>query len=188
MNIDFISNNIKELYLYINKINHSDNISTILGYEGNCAKLYFKCINYFLPKEFNFINRNKRPPKDAFNSLLSFGYTLLFYEIYNILLYKGINPYIGFLHKLRNNHPSLVSDLMEEFRSPIIDSIIISSLRKNIFSLEDFECSKKTSGVYLKRKSIKKLFLVLFSDISYIIKMLYSFFIFITLLQMICIV
>lgn len=156
-NIDFVSSSIKDLNKYIKKIKSSNDRKSILGYEGNCAKLYFKCINYFLPKEFNFSKRNKRPPKDPFNSLLSFGYTLLFYEIYNILIDKGINPYIGFLHKLRNNHPSLVSDLIEEFRSPIIDSIIISALRKNIFCLADFNYSSKNGGVYLKNQSIKKL-------------------------------
>ncbi|MEI0486986.1 CRISPR-associated endonuclease Cas1 [Brachyspira intermedia] len=164
--IDFVSRSIKELDSYIDKIKHADNREAILGYEGNCAKLYFKCLNHFLPKEFNFSNRNKRPPKDPFNSLLSFGYTLLFYEIYNILLEKGLNPYIGFLHKLRNNHPALVSDLMEEFRSPIIDSIIIRSLRKQIFTAEDFEFSKKTSGVYLKRSSVKK-FITIFENKMY---------------------
>ena len=156
-NISFISDNIKILNVYADDVNKSDNIEKIMGYEGMSARIYFKCLNYLIPKEFNFDNRNKKPPKDAFNSLISFGYTLLFYEIYTCLEALGINPYIGFMHKLRNDHPSLVSDFMEEFRSPIIDSIIISALRKNIFSLSDFEYSSISGGVYLKNKSVKKL-------------------------------
>ena len=156
-NNKFVEESIKTLNLYIDKINISDNIESIMGYEGNSAKIYFKCINYFLPEDFNFQNRNKKPPKDAFNSLLSFGYTLLFYEIYNNLEYFGINTHIGFMHKLRNDHPSLVSDLMEEFRSPIIDSIIIAAVRKKIFIKDDFEYSNKNGGVYLKNKSVRKL-------------------------------
>ncbi|MEI0539084.1 CRISPR-associated endonuclease Cas1 [Brachyspira pulli] len=154
---EFVAESIKTLNSYIEEISISNKIESIMGYEGNCAKTYFQSINYFLPKDFKFKNRNKNPPKDPFNSLLSFGYTLLFYEIYNNLEYLGINTHVGFMHKLRNDHPSLVSDLMEEFRSPIVDSIIIAAVRKNIFSLEDFEYSKKNGGVYLKNKSIKKL-------------------------------
>ncbi|WP_028330906.1 CRISPR-associated endonuclease Cas1 [Brachyspira alvinipulli] len=156
-NNEFVEKSIKVLNSYINKINISDNIESIMGYEGNSAKIYFKCLNYFLPEDFNFQNRNKKPPKDPFNSLLSFGYTLLFYEIYNNLEYFALNTHIGFMHKLRNDHPSLVSDLMEEFRSPIIDSIIIAAVRKKIFIKDDFEYSSKNHGVYLKNKSVRKL-------------------------------
>ena len=122
---EFVAESIKTLNSYIEEISISNKIESIMGYEGNCAKIYFQSINYFLPKDFKFKNRNKNPPKDPFNSLLSFGYTLLFYEIYNNLEYLGINTHVGFMHKLRNDHPSLVSDLMEEFRSPIVDSIIL---------------------------------------------------------------
>lgn len=156
-NIDFVYNGISKLKEYLEKIKSSSNKTEIFGYEGNCAKLYFKCLNYFLPEEFSFNNRSKRPPKDPFNSLISFGYTILFYEIYTVLEYIGLNPYISFMHKHRRNYPSLASDLIEELRSPIIDSIIISSLRNKLFSINDFEYLDKNGAVYLKNKSIKKL-------------------------------
>lgn len=156
-NIDFVYNSICKLKEYLEKIKSSSNKTEIFGYEGNCAKLYFKCLNYFLPEEFSFKNRSKRPPKDPFNSLISFGYTILFYEIYTVIEYIGLNPYISFMHKYRKNYPSLVSDLIEELRSPIIDSIIISSLRNKLFSIDDFECLDKNGAVYLKNKSTKKL-------------------------------
>lgn len=156
-NIDFVYNGISKLKEYLEKIKSSSNKTEIFGYEGNCAKLYFKCLNYFLPEEFSFNNRSKRPPKDPFNSLISFGYTILFYEIYTVLEYIGLNPYISFMHKNRKNYPSLASDLIEELRSPIIDSIIISSLRNKLFSINDFEYLDKNGAVYLKNKSIKKL-------------------------------
>lgn len=156
-NIDFVYNSISKLKEYLEKIKNSSNKTEIFGYEGNCAKIYFKCLNYFLPEEFGFNNRSKRPPKDPFNSLISFGYTILFYEIYTVIEYIGLNPYISFMHKYRKNYPSLVSDLIEELRSPIIDSIIISSLRNKLFSSNDFEYLDKNGAVYLKNKSIKKL-------------------------------
>ena len=90
-------------------------------------------------------------------TIIAYVLCFLFYEIYNNLEYFGINTHIGFMHKLRNDHPSLVIDLMEEFRSPIIDSIIIAAVRKKIFIKDDFEYSNKNGGVYLKNKSVRKL-------------------------------
>lgn len=75
---------------------------------------------------------------------------------------------------MKNNHPALVSDLMEEFRVPIIDSIIISSLKKKIFSLNDFDYSKKNLGVYLKRKSSKKIISIFENKMSKEYKMMSS--------------
>lgn len=156
-NIDFVNNSVYKLKKYIEKIKNSSDKTEIFGYEGNSAKLYFQCINYFVPEEFHFHSRSKKPPKDAFNSLISFGYTILFYEIYTVLEHIGLNPYISFMHKYRRNYPALVSDLIEELRSPIIDSIIISALRNKLFSIDDFEYLDKKGAVYLKNKSSKKL-------------------------------
>ena len=156
-NADFVSESISKMKKYISKIKTSSNKTEILGYEGNCAKLYFKSLNYFLPEEFHFTSRTKRPPKDPFNSLISFGYTILFYEIYTAIEYAGLNPYISFMHKARKNYPSLASDLIEELRSPIIDSAIVSSLRNKLFTIKDFDYLDKSGAVYLKNKSAKKL-------------------------------
>lgn len=173
-NIDFVSKSIYKLKEYIEKINISSNKTEIFGYKGNCAKLYFKSLNYFLPEEFHFTNRSKRPPKDPFNSLISFGYTILFYEIYTTIEYVGLNPYISFMHKPRKNYPSLASDLIEELRSPIIDSIIVSSIRSKLFSINDFDYLDKNKAVYLKNKSTKKLINIFENKINKIHK--YHFF------------
>ena len=88
-------------------IDRVDETEKILGYEGMAAKIYFKGISSTLPKEFQFQGRNRRPPRDPFNSLISLGYTLLMYEIFGNITNRGLSPYIGFLHKDKLNHPTL---------------------------------------------------------------------------------
>jgi CRISPR-associated protein Cas1 len=96
------------------------------------------------------------PPKDPVNSLLSFGYTLLLYEIYTAIVNKGLHPYAAFLHKDRKGHPSLASDLIEEWRAVIVDSLVLKLFRKGSFIRDDFITKEKTGGVYLCRNKVKK--------------------------------
>ena len=90
---------------------------------------YFTGLSYFLGDDFNFTTRVKMPPKDPFNSMLSFGYTLLIYEIQNIILSKGLNPYIGFFASDEEGIPCLCSDLMEEWRTILVDSLAFKTPR-----------------------------------------------------------
>ena len=70
--------------------------------------------------------------------MLSFGYTLLFYNIYAIVRSRGLSPYVGSLHALRQGHPALCSDLIEELRAPIVDSLVTSLLNKMVLTPADF--------------------------------------------------
>ena len=88
-----------------------------MGYEGSASRAYFSILSSLLPDEFQFKGRSKMPPLDAFNSLVSLGYTLLMYELYGELENKGLCPYVGFMHSDRERHPTLASDLMEEWRA-----------------------------------------------------------------------
>ncbi len=78
--------------------------------------------------------------------MLSFGYTLLFYNIYAIVRARGLSPYVGSLHALRQGHPALCSDLIEEFRAPIVDSLVTSLVNKRVVTAADFYTS---DGCYL---------------------------------------
>lgn len=140
------------------KIFTASTIPQVMGYEGNCARLYFQGLASLVNPKFAFKGRNKQPPKDPFNSLLSFGYTLLLYDIYGAVVSKGLHPYAGFVHKDKHGHPALVSDLIEEWRAVIVDALVMSLLNQNIFSVNDFIRSDVNTGVYLSREA-SKLFL-----------------------------
>lgn len=114
---------------------------------------YFTGLSYFLGDDFNFTTRVKMPPKDPFNSMLSFGYTLLIYEIQNIILSKGLNPYIGFFASDEEGIPCLCSDLMEEWRTILVDSLAFKLLKTKKLTLNDFVTNEKTGAVFLKKEA-----------------------------------
>lgn len=114
---------------------------------------YFTGLSYFLGDDFNFTTRVKMPPKDPFNSMLSFGYTLLIYEIQNIILSKGLNPYIGFFSSDEEGIPCLCSDLMEEWRTILVDTLAFNLLKTKKLTLNDFVTSEKTGAVFLKKEA-----------------------------------
>jgi CRISPR-associated protein Cas1 len=142
---------IKRMKYLIEKIEKCADIEELLGIEGQIAKIYYKGLNEILIDDFKFKKRSRRPPLDPINAVLSFGYTLLMYEIFTAVTIKGINPYCGFLHKDRENHPALCSDLLEEWRPILVDSLAIALLNSGKLDLEHFE---KRNGVFLTKKGI----------------------------------
>jgi CRISPR-associated protein Cas1 len=150
------SDNIEELKRYVLKVENAQNVEELLGYEGNASKIYFKSLGMMVRDEFKFKGRTKQPPKDKFNSLLSFGYTLLLYEIYTAISNKGLHPYCSFLHKIRRGHPALCSDLIEEWRPVIVDSLVMNLVQNGSINSEDFLLPDETTGgIYLTREGSK---------------------------------
>lgn len=151
-----VDENIEELKRYVLKIDEAENVEQLLGYEGNCAKLYFQSLGKMVRPEFAFNKRTRQPPKDKFNCLLSFGYTLLLYEIYTAIVNKGLHPYCSFLHKIRNGHPALASDLIEEWRPTIVDSLVMSLVQTRIITEEHFlPQNEENGGVFLTKDGLK---------------------------------
>lgn len=150
---------IARININLKRIENSKKIEELMGVEGLFARLYFLGINYIIDKKYSFNKRTKRPPKDPFNSLLSFGYTLLHYEIFTIITTKGLNPYAGFLHSDKHKHPTLCSDLMEEWRPILVDSLVIALLNNNKIKKEDFDYVEETGAVYLNKNASKKFIL-----------------------------
>ena len=95
----------------IPKLKTAKSLDQLRGYEGNAARIYFQAIAASLDPKWCFNGRNKQPPTDPVNALLSYGYTLLFYNIYSLLRTRGLNPHVGHLHPMRMGHPALVSPL-----------------------------------------------------------------------------
>jgi len=133
-----------------------ETLEALMGYEGNAAREYFKALSVLVDvPEFKFSGRSRRPPKDAFNSMLSLGYTILMYEIYGAIESKGLNPYFGFLHSDREKHPTLASDLMEEWRAVIVDAVMMSLVNGHEIGTEHFHSAENSAGVFIEQAGLR---------------------------------
>ena len=125
-------------------------LEQVRGYEGAGATQYFQSFKPLITNPgFDWLGRSFHPPTDPFNSLLSFGYTLLFNNVFSLLLAEGLNPYLGHLHGAERQKAYLAFDLMEEFRSPIVDSLVMRLVNQKIIRPTDFTWPKENQGVYL---------------------------------------
>ena len=143
---------IKNILAVRRHIMTADNGEQLMGFEGIIAKTYFSALSKLMPEGFEFEKRTKRPPLDPFNSMLSFGYTLLMYEFYTAIENMGLSPYFGYLHALKNHHPALASDLMEEWRAVIVDSMVLGLISHNEIKPEHFYSKEDKPGIYLNRE------------------------------------
>jgi CRISPR-associated protein Cas1 len=121
--------------------------AVLLGTEGQAAALYFgqfsRMLKIPVPTKtgstgFDFKSRNRRPPRDPVNALLSFGYALLLKDCFSALCTVGFDPYHGFFHVGRHGKPSLALDLMEEFRAIIADSVALTLINTGSLTPQDF--------------------------------------------------
>jgi CRISP-associated protein Cas1 len=147
---------IAEIAKLMTQVQGADSIETMLGYEGQGAHLYFQAYATLLKGRFEFEKRTRRPPTDPVNSLLSLGYTLLSQNIHSMVETIGLHTHFGILHKPQKNRPSLVCDLIEEFRAPVVDSLVAYLINSNIFTVEDFTPPDERGGVYLFPDALKK--------------------------------
>ncbi|MCF4114875.1 MULTISPECIES: type I-C CRISPR-associated endonuclease Cas1c [Dethiosulfovibrio] len=143
------------------------NLASLRGKEGEAARAYFSAFGNLITsqsEDFSFHGRNRRPPLDNVNALLSFVYTLLCHDVSSALESVGLDPQVGFLHRDRPGRPSLALDLMEELRPLIADRLVISLINRRQVSPSGFivresggvtmneETRKKVLGAYQKRK------------------------------------
>lgn len=132
------------------------------GCEGSGSAAYFRVFGKILrSSDFTFEGRNRRPPLDPVNVLLSFGYTLLFNAAEAAVGVVGLDPYLGALHAPLVNRPSLVCDLMEEFRAPIVDSLVVAAINRGSFGADDFEDTAEGEPVSFKEEAARR-FVTLF--------------------------
>ena len=122
-------------------IQNAESKDQLRGYEGEAASIYFSVFNELILQqkiEFNFQGRNKRPPKDNVNAMLSFVYTLLTNQIVSALEVVRLDPYVGYLHTERPGRASLALDLIEELRSVYADRFVLSLINKRIVNGKNF--------------------------------------------------
>ena len=148
-----------ELAQSIKEARRAESQESLLGIEGNAARIYFQAFASMLNQEalhenFTFTGRNRRPPKDPVNAMLSLAYALLAKDLTVTLSAVGFDPYLGFYHHPRYGRPSLALDLMEEFRPLIADSTVIGAINNNVVEPSDFIGAG--GGVALKSTARKK--------------------------------
>jgi CRISPR-associated protein Cas1 len=119
----------------------ADNPQTLLGVEGSAAREYFGAlpdlIGADLDPRLRFDGRNRRPPADRFNALLSFGYGMLYRQAVAAVIGVGLHPGVGFYHRPRSSAQPLGLDLMEMFRVPIVDMAVVAALNRRVFDASD---------------------------------------------------
>jgi CRISPR-associated protein Cas1 len=155
---------LKRIEQHLNAIQQTTDLNQLRGYEGAIAKLYFGALGQMITNSaFRLTERSRRPPRDPVNSLLSFGYTLLFNNVMSLILAEGLNPYLGNLHRSDRKEPHLAFDLVEEFRAPIVDSLVIALVNQKILRPTDFTYPNQEGGVYLEAGA-RRVFLKQFED------------------------
>lgn len=112
--------------------------ASLRGLEGRGARLFFEALARSLPQEWGFAKRHKRPPTDPINSMLSYGYHLLFQHATTSLIAAGLNPHVGFLHAPSSRYPALAYDLIEEMRF-LVDALTWRLVRQRQVKVADFE-------------------------------------------------
>lgn len=130
------------------------------GYEGEAASVYFRVFDELIlqqKKDFIFQGRNKRPPTDNVNAMLSFVYTMLTNNIASALETVGLDPYVGFLHTDRPGRVSLALDMIEELRPVLADRFVLSLINKRIVQKKDFQ--KRENGAVLMSDDARRMIL-----------------------------
>jgi CRISPR-associated protein Cas1 len=140
------------------KIEGCTNADSLRGIEGNCAKFYFDVLDELILKQktdFFIHERNRRPPRDNMNAILSFLYTLLAHDVESALETVGLDPYVGFFHTDRPGRASLALDMMEEFRPFIVDRLALNLVNLQQVCGDDF-LKKEGGGIILTDKGRKE--------------------------------
>lgn len=140
----------------IQRLHVAASLDEIRGCEGAASAAYFRVFGELLKAPgFTFDGRNRRPPMDPVNALLSLGYTLLSNSVEAAVHVVGLDPYLGALHAPAAGRPSLVCDLVEEFRAPMVDALVLAALNKGAFRPTDFEDTGPGEPVVLRRETVR---------------------------------
>lgn len=151
-----LRSHITRLEQAIAPIDSTPGIDSLRGLEGAGSAAYFGCFNQLIQTaQFQFEARRRRPPTDAVNALLSFGYSLLRHDVQSAVNIVGFDPYLGYLHVERYGRPSLALDLMEEFRPLIVDAMVLSALNTQKLTPNDFTTEPLSKAVFLTKEALK---------------------------------
>lgn len=131
-------------------------LATLRGLEGAATALYFGGFSQLIQNPaFEFRGRNRRPPLDPVNALLSFAYTLLTNEVLSAAASVGLDPYLGALHEIEYGRPSLACDLVEEYRCFMADRLVLGLINKKAISPDDFIYRRKPPAEFTDEEELK---------------------------------
>lgn len=140
----------------INSIESTYKIDSLRGLEGTGSAIYFGSFPKLITNpNFSFPCRNRRPPTDPMNALLSLGYSLLRHDIQSAVNIVGFDPYLGYLHVEHYGRPALALDLMEEFRPLIVDAMVFKMINKQLLTPDHFETEPISNAVSLTKEGLK---------------------------------
>ena len=150
---------IADIHLLEKALERAETIDAVRGYEGQGAAVYFSVFQeLFESGTYTFKLRVRRPPTDPVNAMLSFGYSMLFNNLFSMARLHRLHPYVGFLHADKPQHPALISDLIEEFRT-LIDGLVVGIINKRLIGLHEFTTvhhdDGSPKGCYLSDESRK---------------------------------
>jgi len=155
--IDGLQSGITRLEQAIQPIGPTRSIDALRGLEGAGSAAYFGHFGKLIRNDdFSFTHRNRRPPKDSVNALLSFGYALLLHDVQGAVNIVGFDPYLGYLHTERYGRPSLALDLMEEFRPLVVDAMVLAALNRKVLTPGDFTTEPLSEAVALTDEGRRK--------------------------------
>ena len=156
---------VKRLSNHLDLLNQGQSLDSLRGCEGDAAHIYFGVFDHLIvaqKEDFSFKERNRRPPLDNVNALLSFIYTLLVHDIRSALEVVGLDPAVGFLHRDRPGRPSLALDLMEEFRPFLADRLALSLINRQQVQGKGF--LKSDSGAVMMTDETRKTLLIAYQE------------------------
>jgi CRISPR-associated protein Cas1 len=157
LDVDKLKGVSKTLANSLKLVEQSEDLEQLRGYEGEAASQYFSVFDDLILQQkehFYFHSRNKRPPLDNVNAILSFVYTLLAHDVAAALETVGLDPYVGFLHRDRPGRISLALDMMEELRAVYADRFVISLINKREVNTNGF--TQKENGAVIMDDDTRK--------------------------------
>ena len=148
----------------IERVQRTTKLSALTGVEGRATAQYFRGLRSLFADDWGFHRRNRRPPADPINVLLSLGYTLLTHKMLGMVQAVGFDPYQGYLHQLNYNRPSLALDLIEEFRPILVDSFVVRCCTEGLLNLNDFATSDDPERPIVLEADAKRRFVAAFEE------------------------
>ena len=136
-------NDLREMERVLKSLKEKETSNEIMGVEGICSAIYFRAYGHMFRCKIEFHGRNRRPPKDPINVMLSLTYTFLTKEVAAVLEAESFETYLGFLHGIRYGRKSLALDLVEEFRQPVADRLVLRLFNKQMMSEYDFDLEEE---------------------------------------------
>lgn len=156
-------------------VRRARDLAELRGVEGMGTRAYWSAFKHLLPKRahrraepsseedwssknWSFTGRNRRPPQDPINSLISLISVLLMYNLYSIIELCGLTPYVGIYHSTARRAPALAFDMIEEFRAPLVEGVVLGLVGRKVIAQDDFEWRDTPlgRGVFLKRSALPR--------------------------------